>query len=312
MHTGSLKWTSFANLPVTLDYPFVVLGVVLFIAGIVFKLGLVPFHMWVPDVYQGANSVLSGYMAGLVKASVALTLLRILSVGFLEPSGVLLSIFWVLGAASILVGSIFGLVHNSVKRMLAYSSIANAGYFCLAFAVLSVNPASIIAKQAIIAYAAIYAVLTMGSFALLSWLEEGNREDLLKEELAGLGSQKPFAAVAMTVFLIGLAGIPPVAGFFGKFLLINSAVSVGLVGLAVVLVVLSCLSLYYYLSVLVEFWFKPASRSSVAVIENEDTKHMRWLIGVAVVVSLAIGIFGPRWAMKAAPETAARMSMNDR
>lgn len=302
MHTGSVRWENLTALPISLDAPFVIVGTVLFFGGIVFKLGLVPFHMWVPDVYQGAGSVLTGYMASLVKACVALTLLRILSIGFQSPSGVLLGIFWVLGAASIIVGSLFGLAHNSVKRMLAYSSIANAGYFCLAFAVLAVNPQSVIAKQALLAYTAIYAILTLGSFAVLSWIEDGNREDLLKEELAGLGNQKPFAAFAFTVFLFGLAGIPPVAGFFGKFLLINSAVSIGLVGLAVVLVLFSCISLYYYLSIMVEMWLKPASRNSVIVVDGNEGRRFRVLIGVALVASLLIGVFGPRWAMKASPE----------
>lgn len=306
LHSGSMRWEQFSTLPISLDTPFLLLGVLLFISGIVFKLGLVPFHLWVPDVYQGANSVLTGYMAALVKATVALTLLRILSVGFKEPSGVLMGVFWVLGALSIVVGSIFGLVHNSVKRMLAYSSVANAGYFCLAFAVLAVNPGSAFAKGALLSYTAIYAILTLGSFSLLSWLEDGNREDLLKEELAGLGSQKPFIAVSFTIFLLGLAGIPPVAGFFGKFLLINSAISMNLVGLAVVLVLFSAISLYYYLSILVEMWLKPASRSSVIVVDGNEGRHMRVLISVAVIASLAIGIFGPRWGMKAAPQQPAK------
>lgn len=297
LHTGSMQWVDLKHLQITADAPFAVIGVVLFLSGIVFKLGLFPFHMWVPDIYQGANSVLTGYMSGLVKASVALALLRILT--SMQPSPILLSMFWIFGAGSIVIGSTFGLVHNSVKRMLAYSSIANAGYFCLAFATLSIDPNNVTAQQALIAYTAVYAILSLGSFAILSRLEAGNREDLLREDLAGLGQQRPYLAAAFTVFLFGLAGIPPVAGFFGKFLLLNAAVSQGLIGLAVVLVLMSCFSLYYYLAVMVEIWFKPASRSSVIVMEGADEKQMRALIGIAVAAAIIIGLVGPRWALNA-------------
>jgi NADH-quinone oxidoreductase subunit N len=236
-------------------------------------------------------------MSTLVKVGIVMVMLRVLGHGFVSAEGGawVAKVFWALAALSILIGSVFGLVHNSVKRMLAYSSIANAGYFCLAFATLALAPQSEEARQAVLAYTVIYTILNLGTFAVLAWLEDNSREDLLKEELAGLGKKSPFIAVCLTVFILGLAGIPPAAGFFGKFLLINSAVSVGLVGLAIVMVVLSCISLFYYLSVLVEIWLKPSTRSSVNPQNNEDARYVRIIVGIIAAASLVIGVVGPRW-----------------
>lgn len=309
LHTGSLRWADFRHLDVSEGKPFALLGLILFVCGLAFKLAIAPFHSWAPDVYQGSHSTLTGYMATLVKFSLVMVVLRILGVGLKEPSSALAIMFWLLGALSIIVGSLFGLVHNSIKRMLAYSSVANAGYFCLAFAALAINPGSVVAREALTAYAVVYAILNLGAFAVLAWLEEGNREDLLKEELAGLGSRNPFAAVAMSVFLVGLAGIPPVAGFFAKFMLINAAVSEGLVGLSVVLVLCSCISLFYYLSIMVEMWLKPASRNSIEHVETPMTKSLRLLVGVAVAAAMVVGIIGPRWASSLNYRTAVEKSV---
>lgn len=295
LHTGTLRWADLGTLRLTAQAPFALLGVFMVVCGLGFKLALAPFHSWAPDVYQASHSTLTGYMATLVKLSIVFVFLRILGAS-VTPSHTLVMLFWVLGALSIVIGSTFGLVHNSVKRMLAYSSIANAGYFCLAFAALAADPQSVAAREALTAYTVVYAVLNLGAFGVLAWLEDGNNEDLLKEELAGLGGKAPFAAFALTVFLFGLGGIPPVAGFFGKFLLINAAVGQGLIGLSVFMVLFSCLSLYYYLSLMVEMWLKPASRHSVIVETTPDTPLQKVLIGIAVVLAFAIGIVGPRWA----------------
>lgn len=297
---GSLRFADFAALDISFAHPFALIGVLLLICGLVFKLAIAPFHFWAPDVYQGANSHLSGFMASIVKFSVAIVVMRILSTQF--SSGIqthLVTVFWILGALSIVTGSVFGLVHNSVKRMLAYSSVANAGYFCLAFASLVANPTSIEAKQALVAYAVIYAVLSMGAFTVLAWFEDTNHEDILKEELAGMGSHKPFAAFALSVFLFGFAGIPPLAGFFGKFLLILSAVHQGIIGLPIILIVFSCISLYYYLSVMNEMWFKQSARYSIHSRQSAPTNaSMKIITLVGVIVALLIGIFGPQFAMK--------------
>lgn len=297
LHTGSLSFADWGQVRLSFaEAPLLVLGAVLLFSGLSFKLAIAPFHSWAPDVYQASHSTLTGYMATLVKLSVALVMLRIIGGGFGQGSSVLVGFFWIVGALSIVIGSLFGLVHNSIKRMLAYSSIANAGYFCLSFATLASQPESEYARQALVAYAVIYMVLTLGAFAVLAWFEENNREDLLKEDLAGVGKQAPFASICMTIFMLGLAGIPPLAGFFGKFMLLGAAVSADLIGLAVVLAVFSCLSLYYYLSLLVEMWLKPETRHTVQVVSGGDFAQVPRLIGLLAVISLVLGIIGPRWA----------------
>ncbi len=296
---GSLRFADFSLLDISLSNPFALIGILLIFCGLAFKLAIAPFHSWAPDVYQGANSHLTGYMASLVKFSVAIVILRILSESFGagERTGLII-VFWIFGAISIAVGSLFGLVHNSIKRILAYSSIANAGYFCLAFASLAVDPGSIEAKQSLMSYAVIYAVLSMGAFTVIAWFEDSNREDLLKEELSGIGSKKPVAAVTLSVFLFGFAGIPPIAGFFGKFFLLLSAINQGFIGLSVILVVFSCLSLYYYLSIMSEMWFKPSTRYSAQSNQSEETNSgMMAMSIIAAAAAIVIGILGPRWAI---------------
>ena len=296
---GSLRFVDFGLLDISLSNPFALIGVLLIFCGLAFKLAIAPFHSWAPDVYQGANSHLTGYMASLVKFSVAIVILRILSESFAtgERTGLII-VFWIFGAISIAVGSLFGLVHNSIKRILAYSSVANAGYFCLAFASLAANPGSIEAKQSLMSYAVIYAVLSMGAFTVIAWFEDSNREDLLKEELSGIGSKKPVAAVTLSIFLFGFAGIPPIAGFFGKFFLLLSAINQGFIGLSIILVVFSCLSLYYYLSIMSEMWFKPATRYSAQSKQSEETNSgMMAMSLIAAFAAIIIGILGPRWAI---------------
>jgi NADH-quinone oxidoreductase subunit N len=297
LHVGSLSFADWGRVQLSVsEAPLAVLGAVLLFSGLGFKLAIAPFHSWAPDVYQAAPSSLTGYMATLVKLSVALVILRILGSGYGQGSDVLVAYFWIVGAASIAIGSLFGLVHNSIRRVLAYSSIANAGYFCLAFATLAKDPSSLAAREALVAYSVIYFILTQGAFAVLSWLEEGNREDLMKDDLAGLGLRAPFVSVCFTIFLFGLAGIPPLAGFFGKFMLIGSAVSADLIGLSIFLVVFSCLSLYYYLSIVVEIWLKPESRHTVNVVAGGDFAHMPKIVGLLAAASVVVGVVGPRWA----------------
>lgn len=296
---GSLRFADLRLLNISLNNPFGLLGVLLIVSGLGFKLAIAPFHSWAPDVYQGANSHLTGYMASLVKFSVAIVMLRILSQSFASGEKTsLIVVFWILGAVSIAVGSLFGLVHNSIKRILAYSSVANAGYFCLAFASLVSDPGNVEAKQSLMAYAVIYAVLSLGAFTVIAWFEDSNREDLLKEELAGVGFKKPVAAVTLSIFLFGFAGIPPIAGFFGKFFLLLSAINQGFVGLAIILVIFSCLSLYYYLSIMAEMWFKPATRYTIQNTQSEETNSgMMTMTIIATIAAIVIGIVGPRWAI---------------
>lgn len=313
-HLGTLRFSDLHLLQVTWSQPFVLIGLLFVVCGLAFKFALAPFHLWAPDVYQGAHSLLSGYMASLVKYSVAIVFLRIFSVSFSGAAKAhFVTIFWFLGALSIAAGSLFGLVSQSVKRMLAYSSVANAGYFCLIFAALVLNPNSVAAKQAVLSYAIIYVVLSLGAFSVLAWFEDSNREDLLREELAGVGQKKPFAAFALSVFLFGLAGIPPLAGFFGKFLILVAALHEGLLGISILFVLLTCVSLYYYLNVIVEMWFKAPTRHSIQSNQSASTEAVfKPLIFIILVISILVGWLGPRVAMQTDFKQASEMAPSPR
>jgi NADH-quinone oxidoreductase subunit N len=295
LHTGSMAFSSYSSLSLSSASPLAFAGMLLLVVGLGFKMAMAPFHGWAPDVYQGAHASLSGFMSGVVKLALVVVCIRVFGAGAKVPSAALVTGIWIMGALSIFLGSLFGLVHNNVKRMLAYSSIANAGYFCLPLLALMVNPNNSYAKPALLAYAVIYALLTLGAFGVISWLEEGNREDLLKDELAGLGQKNPFAAVVLSVFLVGLAGVPPLAGFFGKFLILQAASSEGFVGLSVLMVILSCVSLYFYLSLLVEMWFKGYHKYSIKTPEIPTLGLAKWVFGALALLVLFFGVAGPRF-----------------
>jgi proton-translocating NADH-quinone oxidoreductase chain N len=299
VQTGSLRWVDLGLISFSFEKPFALLGLVLMLGGLAFKLALFPFHSWTPDVYQGAHAHITGYMASLVKFAVVVVLFRIMDSVLSKPLVSVVMLFWCVSVASMVVGSLLGLVHNSVKRILAYSSVANAGYMVLAFVVIAHNPDNLMAKQALIAYAVIYAVLSLGAFTILAWLEDGNKEDILKEELKGLGQRKPWASVGLSVFLLGLSGIPPLAGFLGKFMLLSSAMSENFVGLSIIFVMLSSVSLFYYLSLIVDMWFHPASKYSAHVNQSHETNAgMAVLTCVGVLGVVVIGVLGPRWVFE--------------
>ena len=294
---GSLTWASLSFISLTYDNPLSVLGVIFFLSGLCFKIGLAPFHSWAPDVYQGANSHLTAFMASTVKYAVAIVFLRLLSI-LPESYGSksLLIVFWIIALLSITIGSLFGMVQESVKRILAYSSIANAGYLCIAFATLARHPESLFSKQTLVSYAIIYAILSLVSFTIVAWIENGQEEDLQKDELIGLGHYNKFTAVAFSFLLIALAGLPPFAGFVGKYMLLVTALKNNLIGLAVILIMFSVFTFVYYISIISKIWFVPKSTPISRPIQNENEFAYRLLLVFCILLILAIGIIGPKWA----------------
>src|SRR5262245_45551967 len=221
-------------------------AIALILVGFVFKVSAVPFHMWVPDVYQGAPSPVTGFMAGAVKAASFAAFLRLFYMSFFPARSDWVGIVVVLAVATMTLGNIVTLVQRNLKRMLAYSSIAHAGYILVGMAALSVENTH--AASGIMFYVLVYAFMTMGAFALVCALENrGDSLGLELEDIAGLGLRRPMIGFAMAVFMFAMAGIPPTAGFFGKYYIFNAAIERGLTWLAVVGVLNSALSLYYYL-----------------------------------------------------------------
>ncbi|MCY3793243.1 MAG: NADH-quinone oxidoreductase subunit N [Gammaproteobacteria bacterium] len=292
--TGALGFAELAASVATGDRAdlWLVAGQVLFIIGIAFKLSLIPFHMWTPDVYQGAPAPVTGYLATVSKAAVFAVLLRFaLDAQLLEFSsmaqfsiGLVLAIIAVL---SMLIGNVLALLQDSIKRLLAYSSIAHVGYLMIALLVLNALPDGTMAVETALVFLAGYLAMTLAAFAVVSELSSvvaGERDSI--DGYAGIFWQRPVLAAVLTAALLSLAGIPLTAGFIAKFYLFAAGVEGALWGLVWALIVGSALSIYYYLKIVFAMTVRgtdapavPASAAGVATA------------AVLGLVVLAVGIY---------------------
>ena len=237
------------------------LGGALLLIGLGFKVAAVPFHMWTPDVYHGAPSSVTAFMAAGAKTAGFAALLRVLVIALPEISADLTPILWGLAALTMIVGNLLAIAQKNIKRLLAYSSIAHAGYLLMALAVYGQAQAADDAVAAALFYLAAFAVASFGAWAVVIALEKTdlsletvNRKGLLLEDYAGLGRKSPLLAAAMTVFMLSFTGVPPTLGFAGKFFLFRTTLEAetpAFVVLALIGVLTSLLSAYYYLKVVV-------------------------------------------------------------
>lgn len=271
------------------------LGVGFLLVGFGFKVASVPFHMWAPDVYEGAPTTITAFMAAGVKVAAFGALLRVFGHALQPLAGHWQPVVAVLAVVSMVVGNLGALAQTNVKRMLAYSSIAHAGYLLVAL----VAPWSL-AAPAMLFYLVGYAAVSLGGFGALAALAKDGHEPLALSDLFGLAHRRPALSAALTVFLISLTGVPISAGFMGKFYLFGAAVSAGYVSLALVGVVMSVVSAYYYLRVVVAMYMKdPLSDDPWAKVAPAATAAL----AAAVLVVLGFGVFpGPLvdWARHAA------------
>ena len=252
------------------------LGIALMFVGLGFKVAAAPFHVWTPDVYEGAPSPVVGFMSTAPKAAVFAVLLRIMFQAQ-APGRILL--IWVAAALSMTIGNIAALVQDNIKRLLAYSSIAHAGYLLVAFASLPANgiPAAMF-------YTASYAAMNVGAFAVVGHFASAGERYVTLEDYAGLGKRSPLLAVILTVFLLSLIGIPITGGFFAKFYVFSAALQANLVGLAIIGVLNSAVAAYYYLRVIVVMYMRePRVEAPVSPIPAG--------LGVALALSLAATIY---------------------
>jgi NADH-quinone oxidoreductase subunit N len=243
-------------------------GFVLLAIGLAFKVGVVPFHQWVPDVYEGAPTSVTAFMSVAVKAAGFGALLRLLLTAGRPEAGTWGTLFWALAILTMVVGNLLAIGQSNVKRMLAYSSIAHTGYVMAALTSLRSSGASASQIQdagaAAIYYLFVYTFMTLGAFAFLIYAGRGDKDAEDIGDFAGLAKRKPWAALPMTVFMISLAGIPPTAGFFGKFLLFKAMIGSAEYALVIVGVLSSAVSLYYYLRVVVYMYMKPEGEGADA------------------------------------------------
>lgn len=258
-----------------------ILGVVLVAAGLFFKVAAFPFHAWTPDVYQGAPTPITGFMATAVKLSVFAVLIRAAATqGFFTQAPSLAALQWV-AVLTMLVGNLSALHQKNFKRMLAYSSIAHSGYTLVGIAALSVSRTSANGASSVLFYLVSYALMNLGAFAMITLFEKTETTAVSVNDLRGLGFRRPGLALALSVCLLSLAGIPPTAGFFGKFFLFSSAVNEGLYWLVVWGVVNSVISVYYYL--------RPVVLMYMVEPEIDTYEPSRdWLAQFALVVSAVL------------------------
>jgi NADH-quinone oxidoreductase subunit N len=264
----------------------------LVLAGLLFKVSAVPFHMWTPDAYEGAPTPATGFMAVAVKSAAFATLLRVLLGAFGQPEMRSWGAGWppVLALVAVLTMTVANLVagrQESVKRMLAYSSIAHAGY--LLVGVVSSSIAGEDGQASVMFYLLTYTVSTVGAFGALILCGSRGAEAVSYEDLAGLGKRHPAAALAFSLFLLSLAGIPPTAGFFGKLFIVKSTIGAGLYPLAVILLLNSALGAYYYLKVMVFMYMRePAPGAPIATPMRSGYVTTALLLAAAAVVALGL------------------------
>ena len=289
--TGTTNLTQMHYQIVTLGLDanlMLLVGIGMLLIGFGFKVAAVPFHMWAPDVYDGAPTPITAYMAAAVKAAAFTALIRVLLHALGASDATWTEIILWLSVITMIVGNLIALAQTHLKRMLAYSSIGHAGYILAALASGSEQGAA-----AFLFYIFAYTLMTLGSFGILAAVGRRGERDVRIDDLSGLASRRPWMALAMTVFMLSLLGFPGTAGFIGKWLVLSAIVSSDQVVLAVLLVVASMVSAGFYLPVVMAMYMKPAS-SEDAHSGSRLIGAARWVVGIAAVLLLLLGVWPNR------------------
>ncbi len=290
----------------------VVLAVLLILSGLAFKVASVPFHLWTPDVYTGSPTPGVGFMATAVKAGAFAAMVRVFMIAFHTPvlRGGFFGYGWVdvfvfIAGASMVLGNLVAITQNNVKRMLAYSSIAHAGYILVGFIAAGSSPEYFLHNDTVIFYLFTYTFSTVGAFGVLSWFGRRGEAAETYEDLGGLGFKYPLMGLFMGIFMFSSAGIPPTGGFVGKLYVFRAAVDVGtkshefaFIGLAILGVLSSVAGVYYYLRVLVYMYMRPATRELRPLPSN----GAKYALAACAILTLYLGIMPGRvlgWSREA-------------
>ncbi len=260
-----------------------IVGVLLFLVGFSFKIAAFPFHMWVPDVYQGSPTTIAGlFSTGGKAAAFSSIIITLIAIFTNSAQNVFAPYLAVIATLSMLFGSIVAIAQDNIKRMLAYSSISHAGYLTIGLAAGNQDGVA-----GIIFYLAAYTFMNLGAFGIISIIEGEDEANLNISSYSGLSSRKPLLAALLALFMFSLAGIPPFAGFFGKYYVFISAIKSDLTWLAIVGVFSSAISVYFYLRIVVLMYFKESSSEfSIA-----DSKTSLAAVIIASIVVILLGIF---------------------
>ena len=287
--TGTLRLPELASKLPTMPVAITLAALLLVLAGYGFEVTLVPFHSWAPDTYQGAPTPISGFVSVGPKAAGLAVLLRTLMVAFPHNLGHWAELFAVLAAVTMTVGNIFALRQHSVKRLLAYSSIAQVGYILVGVAAAE---RSALAVPGMLLYLAIYLFMNLGAFLAVDAVERQMKSDDIAQ-FVGLGRRLPVTAAVLAICLLSLAGFPPFGGFIGKTYLFGAALAAGWTWLAVVMLVNVAISLFYYVRVLEPMYLRPSPEKML----QKEPGALRFVLIVLGIGTLVSGVLPQEWVV---------------
>jgi NADH-quinone oxidoreductase subunit N len=282
--TGSFDITVIAQkiLDVNTDFRFLLYaGVLMMLIGLAFKISAVPFHFWAPDVYEGSPTVVTAFMSTIVKIAAFAAFFRLFNYSFKPISPQWVDVVQVITILTLVVSNITAVYQHSVKRILAYSSVAHAGYMLITLVSLSDN-----ATGAVFYYVISYAVASIAAFTVLHIMTLEN-ENAIVDTFNGLAKRNPFLSFCMAVALLSLAGIPPLAGFFGKYYIFTVAFNSGYLGLVLLAVVTSLIGIYYYFRIIIAMYLKSTEKTEAVEV---PVLHKIVLV-ICLLASIALGIF---------------------
>jgi NADH-quinone oxidoreductase subunit N len=278
--------------PRTPHTSLLIVAVFLTLVGFAFKISAVPFHFWAPDTYEGAPTPVTAFLSVASKAGGFVAMLSIVFFGFLTVPDTWQPILWVLAAASMILGNLAALRQTNIVRMLAYSSIAQGGFILVPFAVAADGHAARSSFEAVVIYLLIYGAMNLGAFAVvIAFARRTRTADI--SSYGGLGSYAPTFAVLMSVFLLSLAGLPPLAGWFAKFVMFRSVLDAGTPGatvLGVIAAVMSVVAFFYYMRVVREMWFHPVP-DTIEPTPLQIPFAINAAVGICAAIVLVVGVY---------------------
>ena len=282
--TGELGFSAIAAAGV--EDELLLAGLALIIAGLGFKASAAPFHMWTPDVYQGAPTSVTAFMSAATKVAALVLTLRILTVAFPAQEDLWTVAIAVIAVISLAVGNLAALVQRDLKRLLAYSSVSHAGFMLIAVAANNE-----LGGRALLYYLIPYGAMSIGSFAVVAARERELGVPATLDNLGGLGWERPFLGVSMWVFMLGFMGLPLTGGFVGKFYVFSAAYEAGWMWLVIVGVAATAISLYYYLNVVRALYMRPGSELRPAVAGGSPPRDPLLVTAVAASLAVTVGSF---------------------
>lgn len=284
-YSGSINFTEISQIIATKPSESIILliGIGMLMIGPLFKIGAVPFHQWVPDVYQGAPTAVVGFMAATVKVAAFGALLRLLYVAFGGVRWDWEPIIWIVASLSMILGSLIALVQTDIKRLLGYSWIAQAGFILVGLAAAS--PAGV---DSTMFYVISYGFATIGTFAVVAMVRDPNGEATNLASWAGIGRRSPLVAASLSIFMLGLAGIPLTSGFVSKFAVFVAAIEAGATWLVIIGVITSLIAAFFYVRVVVIMFFAQPTEKTASVVVPSAFTTVALAAGVAVTVILGV------------------------